>query len=344
MTQAQLVQSIANVISTYRAGELPAPDAAHVERWASQFTPENRVEFLRAFDHVIKQTFITKAHVVAFIDRLTTNAALTGANPADYWSKATVLSLQKVGFSQKSMIELLDEVLLKRFGFKSNHDSSKGGDFIYLDDIIFTGTRVGNDVEEWILNAAPVTGKLQIVVAGWHTFARFKLEQKLNAAKFTAKKTIDINYWSIPSYRFENTVYRSEHSQVLAPSVIPIYKEVQDYFAEPTRYPIKLRTVGGNLGIFPSEAARTILESEFLIAGAKIRAKGNTKPIIRPLGFGYFGAGFGGLVVTYRNCPNNCPLAMWWGDPAQHTGPLAWYPLLSRDGNSSARNVFSKFF
>lgn len=344
MTREKLVQSIANTIATYRVGELQHPDAAHVDRWASQFTPSNQLEFLREFDHVIKQTFVTKAHVTSFVEGLATNAKLTGGNPAVYWSGSTVLNLQKVGFSQKSMVELLDEVLLRRFGFKTNHASQVGGDFIYLDDIIFTGTRIGNDVEDWILNAAPQVAKLQIVVAGWHTFGQYKLSQKLKEAKAKSGKAIDITYWSMERFRFENTILRLGDAQVLAPSVIPDSQVVRDYLAEPSKWPLKLRPVGGNPGIFSSEAARTLLESEFLIAGATIRRKGTVTPIIRPLGFGYFGVGFGGLVVTYRNCPNNCPLAMWWGDPTQSTGALAWYPLLSRDGNSSAKNVFSKFF
>ena len=35
--------------------------------------------------------------------------------------------------------------------------------------------------------------------------------------------------------------------------------------------------------------------------------------------------GFGALVVTFRNCPNNAPLALWAGDP--------WYPLFPRKTN-----------
>jgi hypothetical protein len=35
--------------------------------------------------------------------------------------------------------------------------------------------------------------------------------------------------------------------------------------------------------------------------------------------------GFGSTFVTYRNCPNNTPLAFWAGDP--------WYPLFARKTN-----------
>jgi hypothetical protein len=36
--------------------------------------------------------------------------------------------------------------------------------------------------------------------------------------------------------------------------------------------------------------------------------------------------GFGSLIVTFRNCPNNAPLALWAGDP--------WHPLFPRTTNS----------
>jgi hypothetical protein len=35
--------------------------------------------------------------------------------------------------------------------------------------------------------------------------------------------------------------------------------------------------------------------------------------------------GFGALIVTFRNCANNCPLGFWVDDP--------WYPLFPRKTN-----------
>jgi hypothetical protein len=38
--------------------------------------------------------------------------------------------------------------------------------------------------------------------------------------------------------------------------------------------------------------------------------------------------GFGSVIVTFRNCPNTCPLPFWAGDP--------WYPLFPRSTNTDA--------
>ena len=63
------------------------------------------------------------------------------------------------------------------------------------------------------------------------------------------------------------------------------------------------------------------MESELLIAGVSIRdLSQNPKDILPPLAFGPFGLGFGSMLVTFRNCPNNCPLALWWGDPDATSG------------------------
>jgi hypothetical protein len=86
----------------------------------------------------------------------------------------------------------------------------------------------------------------------------------------------------------------------------------------------------GNVGenkFFSCEDGRHLLEQEFLKAGAKIRSLcPHLNKYQRPLGNMVLETlGFGSLFVTFRNCPNNCPLAFWAGDP--------WYPLFPRKTN-----------
>ena len=68
--------------------------------------------------------------------------------------------------------------------------------------------------------------------------------------------------------------------------------------------------------------------------GLKIRSfYRNPQAVLRPLGYHCLkDLGFGATVVTYRNCPNNCPLAWWW-DSAAIPGSRCrgrWYPLFPR--------------
>lgn len=338
-----LLVSVANTIRTYRKGDLPEPTPEHVDRWLRQFTLAQQLPFLREFDHVIKQTFVTRKGVKDFLRNLVTNRELGGDNPAEYWSSANFLSIQQNGQSQKEMLKLFSKGLEDECGIDLDDCGEDGGDFIYLDDILFSGNRVGNDLERWINEEAPKVAKVHVIVAVWHTLGQFLVARKLTQVIEKSGKKIAIKYWR--AITVENQKAHKNASQVLWPTAVPNVAEVQAYMALPSKFPFEPRQSSAvAVEPFSSEAGRQVLESEFLIAGAKIRAMSeNQKPSMRPLGFSPFGLGFGSMIVTYRNCPNNCPLALWWGDPDAVAGALHWYPLLQREGYSSARNIFDAF-
>lgn len=335
-----LLTSVADTIKSYRKGDLPEPTPEHVDRWLSQFTPGQQLPFLREFNHVIKQTFITRRSVKNFLCRLVTNQELAGDDPAEYWSSANLLSIQQNGQSQKEMLKLFSKCVEDECGLELDDCGEAGGDFIYLDDVMFSANRVGNDLERWINERAPDVAKVHVIVAAWHTLGRFLVERKITQVVASSGKRITIKYWR--ALTVENQKAHKNTSGVLWPTAIPNVAEVQAYMALPSKFPFEPRQPSATATQpFSSEAGRQVLESEFLIAGAKIRAMSeNPKPSMRPLGFSPFGIGFGSMLVTYRNCPNNCPLALWWGDPEANAGALHWYPLLQREGYSSARNIF----
>lgn len=337
-----LLKSVAGSIETYRKGEIKAPDVAHVARWLDQFTPEARLPFLREFDHVIKQCFIEEDDIVTFLSGLIKNDEMTGGKHCDYWRTANVLRIQQDGQSQRAMLRLLDSALQSTCGTRLVDCGAPDGDFVYIDDVIFSGGRVGTDLEKWIHEQAPKKATVKIVVIAYHLLGQWQLTNKLKQAAKDANKDITFSYWRV--IEIENRKAYRNDSQVLWPVEVPDVPIVQAYIAEEQRFPFEARQPGGALGFFSSEAGRQVLEREFLIAGAKIRSQGNVSSVNRPLGHGYYGLGFGSTFVTYRNCPNNCPLALWWGDSTATSGALKWYPLLPRKNYSSAENVFGKFF
>jgi hypothetical protein len=198
---------------------------------------------------------------------------------------------------------------------------------------MFSGGRVGYDLEQWINKDAPQIARVHVIVAAFHTSGHFFVERKLKDVAKATGKNIKIEFWR--ALKIENRKAYKNNSGVLWPAVIPEIEAVQTYLALPSKFPFEPRQPGVLAGPFLSESGRQILESEFLIAGIKIRSLSeNPKPVMRPLGFSPFGLGFGSTIVTYRNCPNNCPLALWWGDPEATSGALHWYPLLPRTGYS----------
>ncbi|MDH2291568.1 hypothetical protein QD172_09940 [Cobetia sp. 10Alg 146] len=335
-----LLISVANEIRTYRQGDLSEPTPEHVDRWLQQFTPAQQLPFIREFNHVIKQTFITSHEVEDFLSSLVTNQELAGDDPAGYWSTANLLNIQQNGQSQKEMLKLFSKCLEEVFGLDLEACGEDGGDFIYLDDVMFSGNRVGNDLEAWIVNDAPQSARVHVIVAAYHTLGQYLTAQKLKRVIANSGKKISVEYWRVLT--IENQKAHKNISGVLWPTAAPSAAEVQAYMALPSKYPFEPRQPSAKpIEPFSSEAGRQILESEFLIAGAKIRAMSEKpKSSMKPLGFSPFGVGFGSMLVTYRNCPNNCPIAMWWGDPEATSGALHWYPLLPREGYSSLRNIF----
>lgn len=337
-----LLASIAHSIRTYREGEIHPPTPDHVDRWASQFSPAQQLPFLREFDHVIRHSFVEKSDVISFFDELLPHTDLVGGNPAAYWAASNFLRIQQDGQSQKHMTALLGERLKAKFNLDIAKCGSPNGDFIYLDDVLFSGNRVASDLEKWVANDAPQKAVLQIILIAFHTGGQYYLSStRLKNAIAESKKDITFKFWRI--LEIHNQANKKHVSDVLWPASIPEIQEVQAYVDGEQRFPHQIRPPGGKTMFFSSEDGRQVLEQEFLIAGVKIRSKiANPGRMLRPLGFSMFGVGFGSLIATYRNCPNNCPLALWWGDPDAKSGPLNWYPLLPRKTYSSAENVFGK--
>jgi hypothetical protein len=157
--------------------------------------------------------------------------------------------------------------------------------------------------------------------------------ERLKKAAVAAGKTTAFHCWA--AVRFENRKRYRAMSEVLWPTVLPDDALLKEYMAHEEKFPFEPRQLGGKLEheLFSSEEGRQLLERELLLAGIRIRSfSQNPGRALRPLGFSAFGLGFGSTIVTYRNCPNNSPLALWWGDPnAGANHPFSkWYPLFPR--------------
>lgn len=210
---------------------------------------------------------------------------------------------------------------------------STSGAFIYLDDVLFSGGRIGTDLSAWIVDDAPAKAIVHILVIATHRLGEWQCTERLKKAATAAGKKIEFHCWA--AARFENRKANRDTSEVLWPTNIPNDPALTAYAAAELKFPFEPRKPGGKLehAIFSSEEGRQFLERELLLAGMRIRSfSQNPSPILRPLGFSAFGLGFGSMIATFRNCPNNTPLALWWGDTDATAGhPFRnWYPLLPR--------------
>jgi hypothetical protein len=230
------------------------------------------------------------------------------------------------------MIALFSQLLKKNCGFPASVSATTGEVFIYIDDATFSGNRIKQDLERWIKTDAPSKATVHIVTIAMHANAKYYVEQYKKGNVFSSAKSvgkeINLRWWR--KLELEDRPFNTAISDVLRPVTIPDDEFVNDFVNTMQRAPV-LRKPGhiGQSGIYSSDAGRQLLEAEFLKAGARIRQMcPQLNQYQRPLGNMVLDTlGFGSLIVTFRNCPNNAPLALWADDP--------WYPLFPRTTNSA---------
>ena len=318
--------SIAATTADYREGDLDAPTPDHVDRWIQQFDESAQVPILREMDHVLKKTYFSRKSTQKFMAILFEAKEIVGDDPCVFWRDIKFLDIQGGGNSQKEMLALFDRLLYKKCDFNVANCGTDSHTFIYLDDAIFTGNRAKRDIEQWIENDAPTNAIIFIVTIAIHTNGHYYASSQLKEFAKATGKNIRWNWKS--AIKLENQMKHRNISDVLWPTKLPDDSPTQEYVNNMTHKP-SFRNAGqvGTKSIFSSDAGRKLLEQEFLKAGVSIRQicphLGDTQ---RPLGHATLETlGFGSLIVTFRNCPNNAPLALWAGDP--------WYPLFRRITN-----------
>jgi len=325
----ELLESIAATITDYRADDLPAPTPAHVETWINQFDAGVQLPILSEIDHVLKNTYFSLQKVAHFLKVVLKSEKLAGADPGAFWRSVRFLDIQGGGNSQRDMLALFGELLKETHGIAIEQGGEESGAFVYLDDVVFTGNRVLHDLADWIQSDAPAAATVHVVSMALHTGGVHYARGKIAEVARTYGKSITVQFWS--AVTLEDRKTRTYMSDVLRPVSIPEAPEVMEYVAA-MKYKPELRIAGdvGRNKIFSSEAGRHVLEQEFLKAGVNIRQScPNLGVTQRPLGHSWLETlGFGSLIVTFRNCPNNTPLALWVGDP--------WHPLFPRTTNSQA--------
>ena len=323
MTREEHLQQIALTIADYREGEVPKPSPEHVDRWVQQFDPLYQLSILEEMDHVLKRVYFSRKSTVNFLEKLLKAKKLVGDDPCAFWKDVKFLDIQLLGASQREMLVLFNEVLKEKCGLRLDRCGTEPREFVYLDDAVFSGGHIFKDIANWIACDAPADANLHVIVVALH-LGSFHYRRKLRKA--AKEKNISIQYWSL--FRLEDRKTYTDTSDVLRPVLIPETREVQSYSENLTHTPVlRNRGKSGKLGVFLSESGRHHMEQEFLRAGVQIcNTSRHLYDNLRPLGSTPLNTlGFGSLVVTFRNCANNTPLALW----ASHN----WYPLFERKTN-----------
>jgi hypothetical protein len=320
--RARLLQSIAAMTQDYRAGVIPPPTPAHVDRWINQFPEGLQQTILAEMEHVLGKTYFSRADVTRFLKRLINHRTWTNGDPTSFWRQVHFLNIQPRGRSQTELLALFDATLQEECGL-SIAACGQGNHFLYLDDGLFSGSRLGADLENWIKGAAPQNAQLLVALVARHTQGTYFTNKKLPEAIVASGKDITSRW--VSEIEIEDGLFRCDESDVLRPTGPGGDPDVVAYVQSLGK--AQTWRTGNSLGpkqFFSSSQGRELLEQEFLRMGVAIRAMcPHLNVHQKPLGNTTMRTtGFGTLFVTFRNCPNNAPLVLWAGDP--------WYPLFPR--------------
>lgn len=325
-----LLESVSKTISDYRRDFLKI-DEDHVERWLSQFDYEVRPSLLSEIDYVLKNTYISEAEFNTYAAELNDSDFVKG-DPKTFWKNANFLFLQPSKSSQSTILKHISDFFKKRFGFELKDCGSEDGPYFYCEDVSYTGNQLLWALQTWLDSNQKSDITIYITTVLCHSSGHYYTLEKLK----NRYKSRHVTFEWYTKTTIEDRKNEMSTTEVLRPVSIPDDSHINLYVKSLTDagFPPVLRTpIDKKNRIFSSETGRHTLEQSFLLAGAKIRSFCESPADnMRPLGYMKLNTlGFGSFAITYRNCPNNAPLALWWGDLKAQTGTLSkWYPLLPR--------------
>ncbi|MCK7419692.1 hypothetical protein PO379_03145 [Enterobacter asburiae] len=329
ITDAELKRSIAATLSDYRHVPLLGMNSQHVTRWINQFNQEDRRFILEETDRILKIGYLNNQDY----EKIVTENANDQENE---WliQNAGFLDIQENGFSQSEIIQALydkcnEEInVIKRSSSQAFVSSFET--FIYFDDVCFSGKKASDDII-WLIDRYNLRDiEIIFYFMGGHTSATWQIQQNISRA--FPNRGIALRVGDGELINIENRLRYNASSEVFWP--IEENAEIPPGTRNPENYRGTYRSGFVVSDVFPNEQRRNRLESILTAKGFEILSHSDEpKRSLKPLGFSTFpGVGFGGTMFTYRNCPNNVPLAFWWGNYEQKGGRAleCWYPLMKR--------------
>jgi hypothetical protein len=335
----QLCVNFVEKITDYRIDEISPIDTAHICRWLDQFDEPKRIPILTEMSHLIDKIYFSEKRVRNFLEKNVNNPALIGTDAISYWNNVNVLNIQQGGTSQNSMKALLSSILLSKYEIMLQNSDANSGIYIYLDDACYSGNRIIQDIISWLDQAENLAiNKLIIITIASYSYGKYYAEREIKKKQNELGKCFPIEWYV--GCQLENSVKKNNGKLKYTndpdlfvprslPNDDPCVQQYVEYLTE-NGFPPTLREVLPNQKpkIFSSEENRNFIEQEFLKKGCYIKQHIciDLPESIRPLGFsGMMTLGFGSPIITYKNCPNTAPLALWAGEP--------WYPLFPRRVN-----------
>jgi hypothetical protein len=336
----ELVEGLSERLADYRAhenGVVVTPE--RVVKWVDQFDRigldrSDKRALLSELSGIFKVRYFSRARV----KRILKSVLLGGTVFKDDIKEINFLKLQLPGRSQADLLLLINEILQEERDF-SISDCGGGDTYFYVDDCIYSGNRMRYELGDWIRGSAPAAAK----VISFHVVSHSQGELYCLGEVRNMALSRDIDFFPFVKYRYDNSRGQLASFGALWSKELDS-PDVKKYAAEicaqanrekgfcPSLF--RSKEVSGD-SLFSSPENRELVERSFLRVGVElVSAAQSPARSMRPMGFEVlFSMGFGAMVASYRNIANNCPLALWYGDPDKYPKkhPLGkWLPLLPR--------------
>lgn len=312
--------------------------AAYLVQWVNQFKEDDREFILDELTVIFAKTYFSKQKCKNLLESsvLCLAEKYNCRSIPEFMSESIFLDLQESGKSQKELLALLDAILMEKYGCNLEQQGSSGvRRFIYVDDIIATGTKFYFNLSSW-LNAENLHIKgltnlqfvvekqipIEVIVFCSHDLgkenSRYRLIHNIDAKLDKILRPV------VPFLKIENNLKAFNPKLNLMYPLEAQADEVHQYlnsleYATKTGIAFRKPNMPREEILFSSAENRTRLENIFLMKGLEIlgRVRKLTVQQIRPLGYtvkSHRTLGLGTLFFTYRNIPNNCPIVFWWAN------------------------------
>ena len=184
-------------IKDYRKDDGISLDADHIIRWANQFG-EDAPFILKEVSHIIPQVYISKEKAKSFVESHISELLkkFKYKTITAFLMDTEFLNLQEVHKSQPAILNILEDILNERYGESYlKYTTYPKVNFVYFDDLLASGSTVGNHLDKWlnlknqhnvknIDNVLNDNFKLSVnlfCVHTWgHAFQKFRLKKNFN--------------------------------------------------------------------------------------------------------------------------------------------------------------------
>lgn len=353
-----IVSKIFDILKDYHSDYPDTPhkmSEKHIIDWANQFGDD--AEFiLEELLHFLANVYVSKEKAKSILKgHLEYFMKYYKYSSMDEFIKNVYfIDVQKEEKSQKEILVLVKEILLKDFGIDYDVlvEISSKKHYIYFDDVLATGGTVYNGLLPIIQNEKDllINGKRTIALSlfclhtlGYNNNILYRLsskdENKFNIEEFLKVKS---NY-IVENRLYPNFIAEKQKLNCAYPvgmqngnvmEYINSLSTGNSYEFNPNVPSFRPEDLPLEESFFSSKENRVKFENIILTKGLELIKKVKKEdpdPSKRPLGHTvktHKTLGLGTLFFTWRNISNTCPIVFWWDVPTHDWLPL--FPLKNR--------------